>query len=202
MGNNIWAVGQVFLPGLRTADAFHDGSGGIVLLLGFYYEKAARFDYFGNAPWSGQPITTISDPENIGVTGGAAGDNRGGAIVPFWSFSGGVKAHHTGRNGIVGIITDVDQHSPNPTSINLNQNYPNPFNPTTNIVYEVQKQEFVELKVFDVLGREVTTLANEMKHPGTYIVTWDASGVASGVYCYRLEAGGNTITTRKMVLLR
>ena len=60
---------------------------------------------------------------------------------------------------------------------------------------------FVSLKVFDILGREVATLVNEQKPPGIYMVQWDASGVASGVYLYRLETGG-FIGTKKMLVVR
>jgi hypothetical protein len=59
----------------------------------------------------------------------------------------------------------------------------------------------VSLKVFDVLGRQVATLVNQVKHPGTYTVTWDASGVATGVYFYRLHAG-SFVDVKKMLLVR
>lgn len=202
MGNNIWSIGQVFLPGFRTADAFHDGNGGIVLLLGFYRERAARFDYSGNSLWAGQPITVISDPENIGVTDGSAGDNRGGAIVPFWSFSGGIKAQHTGRNGVVGVITRVQEEASRLVSLKLHQNYPNPFNPSTKIGFQISAYGLVRLTVYDLLGRELETLVNEVKEPGSYSVQWDARSFASGVYYYRLYAGDNAPLARNMLLLR
>ena len=95
------------------------------------------------------------------------------------------------------------------TRFTLYQNYPNPFNPTTKIRYTLtpslsQRERvsvIVTLKVFDMLGREVATLANEEKPPGTYEVMWDASKVASGVYFYRMEAGG-FVQTKKLLLLR
>ena len=71
----------------------------------------------------------------------------------------------------------------------LFQNYPNPFNPTTIIKYSVSKSQFVTLKVFDLLGRDITTLVNEYKSPGNYDVTFDASFLASGIYFYRLKSG-------------
>ena len=70
----------------------------------------------------------------------------------------------------------------------LDQNYPNPFNPTTEIRYQISELSNVSLKVYDVLGREVRTLVNRKKGPGTYEVRFDASGLASGVYFYRIEA--------------
>jgi 1,4-alpha-glucan branching enzyme len=86
-------------------------------------------------------------------------------------------------------------------SFDLQQNYPNPFNPTTQIKFAIADHEFVSLKVFDMLGREVQTLINESKAPGTYSINFDGAGLSSGVYFYRIEAGKfNQI--RKMVLLK
>jgi hypothetical protein len=88
-----------------------------------------------------------------------------------------------------------------PTTIALLQNYPNPFNPTTNIEYRISSFGFVSLKVFDVLGREVALLVNEMRPAGVYTVRWDASSLSSGVYFYRLGAG-DYFETRKMVFAK
>ena len=82
----------------------------------------------------------------------------------------------------------------------LSQNYPNPFNPSTTIEYQIPRQSFVTLKVFDVLGREVATLANEKKDAGDYLLRFDASGLGSGVYFYRLHAGDFTLTRRLLLL--
>jgi hypothetical protein len=88
-----------------------------------------------------------------------------------------------------------------PTEFALNQNYPNPFNPTTTISYSIAEAGNVELKVFDILGNEVTTLVNEMKAPGNYSVVFNASSLASGVYIYNLRTS-NSIITKKMVLMK
>ncbi|MBM2841882.1 MAG: hypothetical protein HW412_2410, partial [Bacteroidetes bacterium] len=88
-----------------------------------------------------------------------------------------------------------------PGEFKLYQNYPNPFNPTTIVRYQIPINSRVSLKVFDILGREVATLVSEAKQPGTHSVQWDASGVASGVYFYRLQAG-DFVQTRKLLLLR
>ncbi len=87
-----------------------------------------------------------------------------------------------------------------PGEFSLAQNYPNPFNATTHIRYSIQASGFTLLKVYDVLGREVATLVKEVKAPGTYNVTWNADGMASGVYFYRLQAGEFTQTKRLMLL--
>ena len=88
-----------------------------------------------------------------------------------------------------------------PTSYSLLQNFPNPFNPTTVIRYDISKDGFVTLKVYDILGREVMTLVNENKLQGKYSVNFDASNIASGVYFYQLKAGSYT-ATKKLLLLK
>jgi hypothetical protein len=88
-----------------------------------------------------------------------------------------------------------------PDVYSLSQNYPNPFNPITQIKFDIAKQGLTKLKIFDVLGREITTLINEVKSPGSYIVDFDASKLASGVYFYRLEAG-TFIDVKRMILIK
>jgi len=88
-----------------------------------------------------------------------------------------------------------------PNSFSLRQNYPNPFNPSTRIAYELPKAGHVSLKVFDLLGREIATLVNEIQPVGSHSVTFNGSALASGIYFYRLQAG-DFATTKKMVLLK
>jgi beta-glucanase (GH16 family) len=88
-----------------------------------------------------------------------------------------------------------------PRQNSLGQNYPNPFNPETVVRYQVSVFSKVDLRVYDFLGRNVAVLVNGEKMPGTYTVTWDAKGMASGIFFYQLSAGGQ-VFTRKMILLR
>jgi photosystem II stability/assembly factor-like uncharacterized protein len=88
-----------------------------------------------------------------------------------------------------------------PDKFSLSQNYPNPFNPSTNIRYELPKNSFVKLVIFDMLGRVVETPVNEKQSAGTYEITWDASSYPSGVYFYRLTTEGFS-ETKKMILLK
>jgi len=88
-----------------------------------------------------------------------------------------------------------------PTSYNLSQNYPNPFNPTTSIQYAVSSMQFVSIKVYDVLGNEITTLVNEEKPTGIYEVEFNTLDLPSGIYFYKIQAG-NFIETKKMVLMK
>jgi hypothetical protein len=88
-----------------------------------------------------------------------------------------------------------------PTKFALYQCYPNPFNPTTTINYSIPVTCFVSLKVFDVLGNEMTTLVNEEKLRGSYKVNFNAASMTSGVYFYQIQAGSFT-DTKKLLLLR
>jgi peptidoglycan/xylan/chitin deacetylase (PgdA/CDA1 family) len=88
-----------------------------------------------------------------------------------------------------------------PRNYALAQNYPNPFNPSTKIRYEVSSMQFITLKVYNVLGKEIQTLVNEEKPIGSYELTWNAANLPSGVYYYRIQAG-NFSATRKMILLK
>jgi C-terminal processing protease CtpA/Prc len=90
---------------------------------------------------------------------------------------------------------------PVPQSYTLYQNYPNPFNPITTVKFDLPKTSEVTLKVFNILGEEVTTIVSEKISAGSYSYEWDASGLASGIYLYRLQAG-DYLETRKMVLMR
>jgi hypothetical protein len=88
-----------------------------------------------------------------------------------------------------------------PFAYKLHQNYPNPFNPVTTIKYDIPQDNFVSVKIYDLLGREVKTLVNESKEPGFYEVLFDGSNLASGVYFCRIEAG-DFADFRKMVLVK
>jgi hypothetical protein len=110
-------------------------------------------------------------------------------------------------------ITETSKGKDQPKEFTLKQNYPNPFNPTTNINYQIPELSFVTLKVFDVLGNEITTLVNEEKPAGKYEIYFNShSGevrnLPNGVYFYRLQVypangGADSFTeTRKMILLK
>jgi hypothetical protein len=100
-------------------------------------------------------------------------------------------------------LTTVEGSRPSavPLLMMLRQNYPNPFNPTTHIAYAIPKACYVRLRVFDMLGREVAVLVDGNAEPAWYTVTYQAQHLPSGVYLYRLEAGG-FVQTKKMVLLK
>jgi hypothetical protein len=101
-----------------------------------------------------------------------------------------------------GPVTDVQESfSAKPAVFALLQNYPNPFNPATTISFSLPSKGFVSLKVFDLVGREVATIVSEEMSAGNYTKRWNANGMPSGVYFYRLQAGSFS-ETKKLVLLR
>jgi hypothetical protein len=125
------------------------------------------------------------------TTGFAVGDN--GTIL-FTSNGGGINS--------------VDEKI-QPNEIVLYQNYPNPFNPITNIEYKINSKQYVQLKVYDILGNEITTLVNEEQPAGGYKVEFDPTlknlDQSSGIYFYQLSTTGeegNTVQTRKMIYLK
>jgi hypothetical protein len=108
---------------------------------------------------------------------------------------------------IVQLSTDgVAGESELPGVPSLFQNYPNPFNPSTTIEYVLKREATVSLSIFDLLGREVSTLASSRQRAGEHRVAWDASAFPGGVYYYRLVVfaprEGSTVQTRAMALVR
>ncbi len=117
------------------------------------------------------------------------------------------KARYLEAGGM-DIITGIEKQSDNekPADFSLSQNYPNPFNPTTTILFSLPVYSYVVIKVYDILGREIATLVNEEKAPGSYEVKFNAhsnggNNLASGIYFYRITAGSFT-ATKKFVLLK
>jgi hypothetical protein len=88
-----------------------------------------------------------------------------------------------------------------PFEFRLEQNYPNPFNPSTTIKYSVPNEQFVTLKVYDILGNEVTTLVNEEKTAGNYKIEFNSEILPSGVYYYTIVTE-NFVQTKKMIMLK
>jgi photosystem II stability/assembly factor-like uncharacterized protein len=101
-------------------------------------------------------------------------------------------------NPTTNIVNEDDNF---PSRYSLSQNYPNPFNPSTTITYQIPEREFVTLKVYGILGREVATLVNEEKPAGSYEIEFAGYGLTSGIYFYQLKTG-NYSETKKMILIR
>ncbi len=132
-----------------------------------------------------------------GMTYGYYTDNSAGCTMT----SGAVIAN---RPNICFTVTSLgagNNTSLIPTKFELGQNYPNPFNPTTKINFAIPKQGMVTMKIYDVLGREVRTLVNEVKQAGNYSVDFNAAEFASGVYFYKLQSGEFT-DIKRMILVK
>ncbi|MDG5766290.1 T9SS type A sorting domain-containing protein, partial [Balneolales bacterium ANBcel1] len=150
-------------------------------------EWKARFRGIGN-----QAVILIHDPADDRFVLMGSGETAG------WK----VKERHSTYHVYVGdeaaIMDVMDRMAPG--EIVLKQNYPNPFNPSTTIRYSVVEETDVRLEVFDILGRHVRTLANGVHQNGWYSVSFDGSGLASGVYIYRLVAGPEILTGQMMLI--
>ncbi len=99
------------------------------------------------------------------------------------------------------LVTSVEYIATVPNSFSLEQNYPNPFNSLTSILYQLPVESRVELKVYDMLGKEIAVLVEKIQHPGTYRISFSASNLSSGIYFYRLRTD-NFTETKKMILIK
>lgn len=114
-----------------------------------------------------------------------------------------IKATFQLLNTYLGLQTTgvTEESKTTPEGFSLHQNYPNPFNPTTTLSYTISKPSFVSLKVYDVLGNEIASLVNEYKQAGNYKVEFNAEGLASGIYFYKIKADVFN-QVKKMIYLR
>ncbi|MBK7229586.1 MAG: T9SS type A sorting domain-containing protein [Ignavibacteriales bacterium] len=110
-------------------------------------------------------------------------------------------SNYSNPESFTATTTGIKEEIKNKINFLLNQNYPNPFNPSTIISYSIPQNSFVTLKVYDVLGNEVSTLVNETKSAGRYDVRFDASGLSNGVYFYTIKAD-NFNSTKKMIFMK
>jgi hypothetical protein len=115
--------------------------------------------------------------------------------------SGTLSGTYTARVTVTGGTGVKEKSEEMPREYSLKQNYPNPFNPSTNFTYQVAKEGFVSVKVYDVLGKEVAMLVNDVKPAGSYSVTWNAAGLGSGMYFCKMQSGAFT-AARKMILIK
>ena len=146
--------------------------------------KLTGSDTVGTTIYQGITVAISGDGKTI-LEGGSGDNNKVGAA---WSFF----------NPITGVNDNI---ASTPIKFSLEQNYPNPFNPSTVISYQLPVSSFVNIKVYDLLGREVSTLVNEEQQSGNHEVTFDGSKLASGIYLYTLQSG-SFVQTKKMLLMK
>ncbi|MFA7361859.1 MAG: T9SS type A sorting domain-containing protein [Candidatus Kapaibacterium sp.] len=160
--------------------------------VGDFYSTTNTSNYFttnGGANWiSGTEITGAGRLHRVKINNSPVGYIAGQSQRMYKT---------TNAGGLTGIT-----NNPNviPSGYSLSQNYPNPFNPSTKINFALSKQGLVTLRIYDVLGREIRTLVNEVKNAGRYTVDINASEFSSGVYFYRLQANDFTDIKRMMLI--
>jgi hypothetical protein len=169
---------------------------------GTYAQKPAADDYLHQASdttlW---PAGIKYDPNNTGIHLKSLGTHEHWNNATQMQYSRNLGLNTGIELMKISNYTDVEKEDELPVKFNLSQNYPNPFNPVTIIEYSLPKSQKVNIKVYDISGKEVAELENSYRSAGTYKVQFDARQLASGVYFYRLSAG-NYSETKKLVLLK
>ncbi|MBK8549767.1 MAG: T9SS type A sorting domain-containing protein [Ignavibacteria bacterium] len=165
-------------------------------------------------PWLYNGGNLLIEIRHTGFTGTSRSvDAIGTAISGYGTdFSACWTGNYTGTSGAQGnfgvvrltadsTLVGISESNEIPSSFKLSQNYPNPFNPSTKISFDIASAEIVTLRIYDVMGREVATLVNENLNPGRYNAVWNASGISSNIYFYKLSAG-EFIETKQMMLVK
>jgi hypothetical protein len=146
---------------------------------------AAQEDWFGGAAFT---FTFVKGVGQIAV-----------ACTASWTAADFESSHLLVSSTVLGV--DADDAAQPPEEFSLKQNYPNPFNPFTSIEIRVPRSTVLSLRIYNILGEEISTPINERKDPGTYIIRWDGSEYPTGVYFYHLQTGSFQ-ETRKFLLIR
>jgi len=188
----IYVVGTTGSYGNGEKDIFvlkYDSAGTLLDLLfwGGAYDEVAK-----DVVMYGDYLYITGETESFG-NGQVNGDHKTDGLL--------LKINGSTMQAPDSTMTNVTSPSMPIHGFNLQQNYPNPFNPSTTIEFALPKSAFVTLKVYNLLGEEVATLIAEQRSAGIHWFNWDAGGLASGVYLYRLEAG-NFVQSKKLILMR
>ena len=162
---------------------------------------------YGTSSW--QLLTTVSSTtyeytdESVTLSGQQSGTDVQYKVTAIYNTNNETSASNVVTVNVQGGEIEKKGFSEGFTlnEFKLEQNYPNPFNPATIISYSVAENSFISLKVYDVLGDEITELVSEVKEPGNYSVSFDASNLSSGIYFYTLKANGYSLT-KKMLLAK
>ena len=184
-------------PGPTVLTIVYDSAAGVV--------KAYKNGVFSNQQTQAGTLNISgSGPYKVGGYSSSSGLNAGGLMDEFRFYRRALDTAEISltwnqqlplvTGGITPVLNMPDQFS-------LSQNYPNPFNPTTTINFKVPVNGLVTLKVYDVTGKEVATLINEVKNAGTHSIEFNATDLSSGIYFYRIAAG-DFMDVKKMVLLK
>jgi plastocyanin len=186
--------------------------------LGFVYSPSTLNVSVGDTvQWQGDfsmhPLSSTSVPNGAASFHNTAGSSFSYHVTVAGTYHYQCDIHFS--IGMVGsftaIVTGVEnsQTSLLPAAFGLEQNFPNPFNPTTVLSYRLPVASKVNLNIYDILGRKIATLVDEVEPAGSHRIVWNASDVSSGIYFYRLQAfdasgsrSGAFIETKKLVVLK
>jgi len=184
---------QITVAGLSsslTAAHFHlaaaSVNGGVI-------EPISYTDSTTSATWSSVPDTLLSD-----LFGGMVYANFHTTDHP----GGEIRGQLLQNSGIITVSAVDEPQQDAPQRVELSQNYPNPFNPSTIISYTLPQKARVTLEVFNILGEKMATLVNSIEQAGTHNLKFNEINLASGVYFYKLTANGESIQTKKMILIK
>jgi hypothetical protein len=197
----------------NTWEAIPNGYGNIYS----YSLNGSQLHWSSLRPWGIVKGISLADLNNDGNVELIAVTSQNSTNLYAWTIPGipfthedfpwpqyGHDRYRTNQHGFIPPDEPVGIQPMNtnvPVSFNLYQNFPNPFNPTTSIKFDVAKNGNVKLIVFDILGREVSTLVNENLNPGTYQVSFNVSNFSSGIYFYQLQGEGY-LNTMKMIMIK
>lgn len=165
----------------------------LTLTGGYYWLEFTFRGSLASGPWA-PPRTILGTPatgngkQRLGGVWGNAMDGANQQGLPFVIYGSILTGITNNNNGT-------------PVSYNLKQNYPNPFNPSTKISFDLPKQDFVKIAVFDMSGREVETIVNQVVDAGSFTVDFNASKLSTGVYFYKMITS-EFATTKKMILIK
>lgn len=166
------------------------------------YVYAQKILSNGTKPWGNNyvPVSTYPSIKSM-FNQALAADNTGG-MMSFWedyriTNDRNIYGHKIQSDGLTGInlMNEI------PSQFELKQNYPNPFNPNTNIEYSISKADNVKIIIYNAEGKEISALVNEFQKAGTYKLDFNAAGLSTGVYFYKLVTPGYT-ETKKMILIK
>ncbi|HEX2869341.1 MAG TPA: T9SS type A sorting domain-containing protein [Ignavibacteriales bacterium] len=194
---NTWRTLNASGTGLITGIIVHENWDSFMTRLG---TKAAPDNHiytsqnFGDSTWN---VAYTAPDTNAYLYLTQARNGEGNA----WAVRKGGGITYGQHSSSESSTSGVSNSSTQPLSYSLSQNYPNPFNPSTTIRFSIPEARLVSIKVYDVMGKEVTVLMNEVRNPGSYSVQFNASNLPSGIYIYRIQAGAFT-ESRKLVLLK
>lgn len=206
-----WSAGESFPGGPRARfHAYSWGPNQVIVVGGSDSDSFPAFSdtwvytYTGDGFGSWQQVEDKPTPMTA-YQGGAF--NVGNDVMKL-VIAGGITTGPA-LSPIVEVYTDTVSGSTSveiideniPSEFTLSQNYPNPFNPATKIQYSIPEASFVQLKVYDIIGNEVSTLVSEEQSAGSYRVDFDGQGLSSGIYFYKIQTG-NYAETKKMNLLK